>query len=229
MGYLTAKFRPSGLPHREFCPGIDLPAEFHYHLKALDPDLYCVWHPFKTLYDDTINVYYGSLDDPRYLIAESFGQEVWGFVMTNGAGDPLYDETWHVWRKSSVGWHHIIGIESKESSYLDKVLDSIWDQKLVERYGRKAILRMKEAKEEARIEKENANKAQDFKDVQKENRGMLAKVMDNFQRKNYAPTNQTVETISSYSNQVNRSRIIRPSEDSDGGLVGWDGRAGRVR
>lgn len=227
MAYLPQAYRPIGLPHKEFRPGDDLPAEFHYHLKALDHDLYCVWHPYKCLFDDVINNYYGSLEDPRYQIQESFGQECWGWVMTDNVGAPLYDETWHVWRKHQHGWSHIIGIESKEPKYLDKVLDSIWEQKLVERYGRKAILRMKEAKAEAEMEKKAADACNRFEDVQKENKAAFRKVMENFERGHVEPTNQVVETISSFPGQTNRSRLSRPSEDADGGIVGWDGRPAR--
>ena len=229
MGYLPNRYRPIGLPHREFKAGDDLPAKFHYELKALDPDLYCVWHPFKTLYDDVMNAYYGSLDDPRYQIAESFGQEVWGYVTTNGEGDPLYDENWHIWRCGSVGWSHICNIASKEPKHLNKVLESIWEQKLVERYGRKAILRIKEAKQEAEMEKETARRANAFKDLQKENKGMMNQVVENFSRGHIAPTGQTVETITSYAGQGNRSRLSRPSTDEDGGLVGWSGKGGKAR
>jgi hypothetical protein len=178
-----------------------------------------------------MNSYYGALDDPRYVIGESYGQECWGYVMTNGSGDPLYDEKWNIWRlsRSGGGWNHIIGIESKEPSYLDKVLGAIWDQKLVEKYGRKAVIRMKEAKEEALMEKEANIKAQNFKDIQTENKGMIQKAMENLQRGHVNPTNQTIDVITSYAGQGNRSRITRPSTDEDGGLVGWDGRAGKVR
>ena len=227
MSYLPQAFRPNGLPHKEFRPGDDLPEGFHYHLKALDPDLYCVWHPYKCLFDDVMNIYYGRLEDPRYQIHESFGQEVWGWVMTDNTGSPLYDEKWHVWRAHQYGYSHIIGIESKEPQYLDKVLESIWEQKLVEKYGRKAVIRMKEAKAEAAMEKKAQQKAQAFEDLQKENKSMFRKVMENFDRGYVKPTGQTVDVITSYGGQGNRSRITRPSTDEDGGIVGWDGKPAR--
>ena len=225
MSYLPKAFRPECLPHREFLAGYDLPAGWHYHLKALDPDLYCVWHPYRCLFEDVINNYYGSLDDPRYEIKEAFGQEVWGWPMTDNMGSPIPDKSWHVWRKHQYGYSHIIKIESKEPKYLDKVLESIWEQKLVERYGRKVVMRMKEAKAEAEAEKKAQQQAQAFDDLQKENKSAFKKVMENFERGITAQTGQTVDVITSYSGQTNRSRITRPSTDEDGGIVGWDGRS----
>jgi len=225
MGYLPQTFRPNGLPHKEFRPGDDLPEMFHYHLKALDYDLYCVWHPYRCLWDDVMNKYYGSLEDPRYQIQESFGQEVWGWAVTDGKGAPILDETWHVWRLSQVGWHHIIQIKSKEPQYLNRVLESIWEQKLVEKYGRKAIIRMKEEQAEAAMEKTNQQKTQAFEDLQKENKSAFRKAMENYERGYIEATDQTVDIITSYSGQGNRSRITRPSTDEDGGIVGWDGKA----
>jgi hypothetical protein len=172
-----------------------------------------------------MNKYYGTLDDPRYQIQEAHGQEVWGWAVTDNVGAPILDETWHVWRLSQVGWHHVIQIKSKEPKYLDKVIESIWEQKLIERYGRKAILRMKEAKAEAEMEKKAQQKIQAFEDLQKENKSAFRKAMENFERGHVAATGQTVDVITSYSGQGNRSRITRPSTDEDGGIVGWDGKA----
>ena len=177
-----------------------------------------------------MSTYYGSLEDPRYSIDWHGGTRIFGWILSDGKGDPVLNENFHVWRWCDpVGWCHIAEILDRSPIYLQKTIDSLWEQKLVEKYGRKAVIRMKEAKAEAAMEKEAQQKAQAFEDLQKENKGMLRTIAENFAAGKVRPTNQVVETITSYNNQSNRSRIIRPSEDSDGGLVDWSGKAGKVK
>ena len=43
--------------------------------------------------------------------------------------------------------------------------------------------------------------------------------MENFDRGVVAPTNPEKETIVSYGGQTNRSKIVRPLDDEEGGLI----------
>ncbi len=116
---LPKTLRPDNSNNRECQRGIDLPSWFFDDLKAIDSKLYIVWHPYATLWDDMMNQYEGALEDPRFTIHREYGEEVWGWVTTNGQGAPLPEQAWHVWRLCEPhGWAHLVRIDSKASEYL---------------------------------------------------------------------------------------------------------------
>ena len=221
MDYLPQAGRPTGLSFRDFKPGIDLPYEFHLDLKAIDPKLYLVWHPYSVLYDMLMNRYTGSLDDPRFAIEEQHGKEVWGWVTTDNKGKPITDETWHLWRLCDpYGWAHVCGLVSNDSDYLKLLVRRLHLQAKAQAeggdlaYGRK----LREADAAAR-DKASQDKTELFDAVNKENRWLLDKAMDNFASGKTAPTRPQKEIITSFGGQTNKSKIVRDISDEEGGLI----------
>ena len=75
---------------------------------------------------------------------------------------------------------------------------------------------------------QNRQKMQDdrqdlMNEIHKANSGMMRRVMDNFSRGNVAPHNPQKEVIMSGAGISNRSKIIRPLSDREGGLILPDG------
>ncbi len=217
---LPSTLRPSNSNYRECKPGKDLPSWFMDSLKSIDEKLYIVYHPFATIWDDMMNQYEGELEDPRFSIHREHGEEVWGFVTTDGDGAPIPECAWHVWRLCDPhGWAHVVRVESKEGEYLELLTNRLHTQaRFRDRYGSIAWNR------QARDEQEDAQeKAQDahqemFEAVQEENSWLTRNARDNMSRGITAPTNPQKETITSYAGQGHRSRLSRPLEDADVGL-----------
>jgi hypothetical protein len=203
-------------------PGKDLPSWFMNDLKSIDERLYIVYHPFATIWDDMMNQYEGELEDPRFTIHREHGQEVWGFVTTDGVGAPLPECAWHVWRLCEPhGWAHVVRVESKEGEYLKLIVDRLSIQaRFRDRYGDIAWNRNTSFEsEEAQVKAQDAHQEM-FEAVQEENSWLTRNARDNMARGVTAPTNPQKETIISYSGQKNRSRLSRPLEDADVGLKG---------
>ena len=68
---------------------------------------------------------------------------------------------------------------------------------------------------------QNANQDR-FEGVSEENSWAMKEAMDNMSRGITDPTNPQREQIISYPRQKKRSRTVRPLEDEDVGLVGFD-------
>ena len=203
---------------RRMCkPGIDLPAWFYHDLKSIDSKLEFVWHEFRTLYDDVMNSYTGSFEESRYNIHNEFGQELWGYPLTNGQGNPIPEHSWHIWRQQwPHGLCHVMKIESTESGYLNVLLSRLHLQ--ANSTPRKYQRKMTEEAEEKRLKEQKQTKDL-MADVQAANAGFLNKIKDNAARGLWKPTNPTKDAIYSFPGQKNRSRIIRPLEDHEGGLI----------
>jgi len=203
---------------RRVCtPGIDLPAWFYHDLKGIDSKLEFVWQEFRTLYDDVMNSYTGSFEESRFNIHNELGQELWGFPLTDGHGNPIPENAWHIWRNQwPHGMCHVVKIENLDSGYLNILLSRLHLQANVP--ARKYQRRMAEEAEEKRL-KEQKQTLDLMGDVQSANAGFFNKIKDNAARGLWAPTNPTRDQIISYPGQRNRSRIVRPLEDSEGGLV----------
>jgi hypothetical protein len=192
------------------------------NLKAIDSKLYIVYHPFATIWDDMMNQYEGELEDPRFTIHREHGEEVWGFVTTDGDGAPIPECAWHVWRLCEPhGWAHVVRVESKEGGYLELLVNRLNIQaNFRERYGDIAWNRNTRFEdEEAQIKAQNAHQEM-FEAVQEENAWLTRTARDNMARGVTAPTNPMKETITSYAGQKNRSRLSRPLRDEDVGLKG---------
>jgi len=207
--------------NKKFHPGVDLPSWFFFNLKGIDKDFYLIWHPYRVLYDNIINEYEGLLEDPRYTINKKFGETNFGFVLTDNIGRPLSDCSWHLWRYCDpFGFAHIIKIEDHHDYYLKLVQKRLYLQaKFTDRYGARAWAHKLD--EDQTKEQNNQQKDREymFKSFQEENNWLMKRAMDEFGRGNIKPTNPKYESIISYSGQRNRSRIIRPLTDKEGGLV----------
>lgn len=213
---LPKKWRHENLRYRKLNPGVDLPAWFVENIRAIDDNLYFVWHPHRFLYDDIMNQYTGSMEDPRFTI----GPDTWGFCPTDGDGAPLPENRWHCWRLCDTGWAHIFDVRSKEPSYLKKICDRLYVQaKLTAKYGPQAYIQYMKEEREKQQEKDLADRDQLFEDVQKENSWLMNKAMENFKSGVTAPTNPTRDSIYSYPGQVKRSKGVVPISDEEGGLI----------
>ena len=221
---LPDAFRPYNSAYRECQAGVDLPSWFFDELKSIDAKLFIVWHPYRVIWDDIINQYEGQLSDPRFTIHREYGEENWGFVTTNGDKSPILDQSWHVWRLCEPhGWAHVIKIESKEAGYLQLLTRRLHLQgRFRDKYGDIAWNKKIRADQEELQAKALSDKQELFSAVQDENKWLMKRAMENFERGIVKPTNPQKEIISSYSGQKNRSRIIRPLDDEDVKLVGFD-------
>lgn len=218
MGHLPDILRPSNSPHREFVPGIHLPAGFLADLKALDPHLYLVWHPWRIIYDDVMNQYTGSLENPRFAIREWMGEEIWGWALTDPEGNPVRENRWHIWRLCwPHGWCHVSNVAANHSDYLTLLMDRLYKQSTYSnpREMREAL----EAEREEQADVDQRGQAEMFDAVQKENRWLMQKAMDNFEWGRTAPTRPTKDIITSYRGQGSKSKITREITDEEGGLI----------
>jgi hypothetical protein len=189
-------------------------------LKAIDEKLYLVYHPFALIWDDLMNQYEGELEDPRFNIHREHGEEVWGYVTTDGDGAPIPECAWHVWRLHEPhGWTHIVRVDSKHDQYLKLMINRLHIQaKFRDRYGDIAWNRnMRDEQEEGQVKRQEAQQ-EAFEAVQEENAWLLRNARDNMARGITAPTNPMKETISSFAGQKHRSKLERPLDDSDVGL-----------
>ena len=198
--------------------GIRVPAWFRNEIKGIDRELHLVYHPFRVLYDDVINGYNGSSEDPRFNIHMEHGHEVWGFVLTTSAGAPIPEHKYHIWRRQwPHGYCHVIRLDSLDEGHLSLLLSRLHLQANIassKKYQRK----LAEEAEEKRIKDQKATQDM-MDDVQEENKWLLKKALENADRGIVNPTNPTKDQIISYPGQGNRSRIIRPLDDTEGGLI----------
>lgn len=208
---------------KKLVPGVDLPSWFIHDMKALDNKFHFVYHKYNLMWDDLMNYHTGLADHPRFNIHEEFGAECWGWPLTDNEGNPVPEHKWHVWRRvEDVGYYHVIDVASSHGEHLLKILKTLHLQALLRDRGRAAYVEaMKQEQQEEEIKKEILAKEK-WEYIQDVNAPLIRKVKENFESGNVRPTNPTKESIMSYPHQKNRSRIIRPLDDSDVGLVGWD-------
>lgn len=224
---LLERGRPTGVYYRKCELGLDLPAEFIYDLRSIDRDLFPIFHPYKILWDDLVNDYTGDPSVPRYPIAENssnFCELIMGHVLTNGQGVPLEDGTWHIWRWcNSVGaWAHIFCVEIKDPVYLNLLVRRLYLQAIFnEKYGHRTYQHMLQNADQDVRDRMVRERDELFGEINKANKGLTSRVMDNFARGKTAVTNPQKETIMSGPGLKNRSRIIRPLEtdDKESGII----------
>lgn len=222
---MKAKLPKNTIPncsYRMFEPGFDLPSWFYYGLKAIDNDFHIVWSPYRTLYEDFINQYEGSIDDPRYYINSDYNRLSFGFVLTDNIGNPLPDNSWRVWRwcEPVRAYAHILKIDDDHDYYLRLILKRLYLQaKYTDRYGHRAWNRKleEEQNETAEIRKKDQENLQHA--MMEENSWLVKRAGENLLSGKVAPTNPTVEKITSYPGQTNRTKIERPLTDDEAGLV----------
>ena len=201
--------------------GLDIPSWFFYNLRAIDQDFYLIKHKYRVMWDSIINEYEGELEDPRFTIHEEFGALNFGFVLTDNVGSPILENAVHLWRHCwPHGWAHILKLESTESEYLKLVLRRLHIQaKFTDRYGFRAWTRRLDEEHSEENEKMMADRQYAQQCLHEENKWLINKAKENYERGNIAPTNPTRDVITSYSGQTNRSKIERPLTDEEGGLV----------
>ena len=217
---LPSTLRPSNSDARECIAGKDLPSWFMDDLKSIDEKLYLVYHPFALIWDDVINQYTGSLEDPRFCIHREHGEEVWGFVTTNGSGEPIPEGAWHVWRLAEPrGWCHVVRVDSKNAEYLRLMINRLHLQaNFRDRYGDIAWNRKtRDEDEEAKRQAQDAHQ-EGFEAVQEENSWLTRNARDNMSRGITAPSNPMTGSIVSYPGQKNHTATNRPLRDEDVGL-----------
>ena len=210
--------------YKKLQPGLNLPCWFIDGCRSLDSRLFFIFHPYKVLYDDIINQYTGSIENPRFVIGrqDSYGDQLlFGWVLTDGQGRPKQDNTWHMWRLcADAGWAHIIDLKSTDGEYLRIALDRLHLQaQIQEKHGNIAWNKYLRNEDEAIRNYKEKQMKNIFEDRTAENRFFMRKAYENFLNKKVTATNPTREIITSFSNQTNKSRIIRPLTDREGGIV----------
>lgn len=222
---LPNDLRPRHARYKHCELGVDLPSSFVHDIQGLDECLFPVFHPYRILWDDITNEYAGPLDDPRYTINVNTGQMVFGFVLTNGQGEPSPDGTWHLWRLCrDRGWAHVINIDSKDPGYLNLLVRRLWLQDTYnKKYGFRGYQRLMEEADLKKRADEQDSKQELMDEIHEVNSAMLTRARQNFEYGRTAPTNPMKETIMSGGGLTNHSKIIRPMEDREGGLILPDG------
>lgn len=221
---LPERGRPR-VPYKKCALGVDLPAQFVYDLKALDENLWPVYHPYKLMWDNFVNEYTGALADPRYATFEQsskVGELVLGHVLTDGQGNPLPDGTWHVWRwcEPAASWAHIINIDSTDPLYLNLLMRRLFlaDQ-YNQRYGHRGYQKMLE-QADAKTRQKAADERKDLMaEIHKANAGMMRRVVENFERGVMNKPAPEKEIIVGGAGISKRSKIVRPATDREGGLI----------
>lgn len=202
---------------RECKPGVDLPAWFCKEIKGIDNKLIFVWQEFRTLYEDVMNTYSGEYEESRHCVHNELGQELWGSPLMGLRGVPIPDNHWHIWRLAwPHGYTHVVKLESTEDKYLAILLERMHLQ------ANMTLRAYEKKKEQDAIEEREREKKrnQDYlADINHENAAFFKKAMDNAMSGRLNPTNPTKDSIISYPGQKNRSRIIRPLDDTEGGLI----------
>lgn len=213
---LPKEYRPDNV-YRTCDLGTDLPRAFVDDLQAIDRFLYPVFHPYRVLWDDIMNMDSGQVEDPRNTVHMEGSEMVFGFVLTDGAGKPLEDGTWHIWRWCYPhGVAHVVQLKDRDPNYLRLILKRIYTQATwTNKYGFKSYNRLLSEIEEKDREQMMKDREELFNATHEENEWLLRKAMANFDSGITAPTNPKKETIMGYGGQSNHSRIVRPLDDED--------------
>lgn len=213
-----------GLPlTRQLKPGVDLPSWFVEQMYGLDDKFHFVFHKWRLIWDDIMNYHTGEEENPRFCIGEQYGEECWGWPLTDGDGNPIREDRWHVWRRvNDVGWYHVIDIVSHTGPHLKKILEVLGREALLRDKGRRAYVDARREKDEEELEKREGLAKDKWEFISKENKGLMRNVHEHFERGQIEATNPTKDQIISYPGQKRRSRIILPMDDKDAGLVTWE-------
>ncbi|MFQ5753143.1 MAG: hypothetical protein ACE5HI_14215 [bacterium] len=204
---------------------INLPRWFRDDLNAIDKRFKLVWHPWRMIWDDVMNKDTGPLDDPRFNIRwdDSYGCEVWGFVLKGLDDNPIPENRWHLWRFTpDYGWSHIIDIKSKDPKHLQTIIKILWQKAVARDKGWKHANSESRQHQVEEHEKPISEYNDKFKWVQEQNRDFIQKAYENFAMGRTRPTAPQKEIITSYSGQSNKSKIIRGLTDTEAGLVTMD-------
>lgn len=198
--------------------GGDLPRWFYDDIKSIDPNLYFVYHDWVVIYDNIMNAYD---NEERFPIQEYWGRECFGFPLKSREHDgPKPEDKWHLWRLCwPYGWAHVTSVEAKQEEYLVLLTRRLYKQAIVsDRYGQKEYAKMTLKEQSDAQAKAQADADSLYEDVQKENSWLVNSAMENFKSGKTAPSNPEKDVIMSYPGQKNRTKIVRPIHDTEGGL-----------
>ena len=222
---LPNKGRPFGVRYRTCDLGVDLPGHFVQDLKGLDKHLYPIFHPYKILWDDMVNEYLGTNNDPRYSVllnSSRAGELIMGHILTNGQDVPSPDGSWHIWRwcEPAGAWAHIVNIECKDELYLRLLVKRLWLQdQFLNKYGNHGYQKQLEEADMERRDKMHKEKAELMNDIYDANSAMVNRAMQNFKYGRTAATRPTKDIIMSGSGISKRSKITREITDREGGII----------
>lgn len=217
-------------PARVLQPGLDLPRWFIDDLLAIDKNFHFVFHEWRVQWDNVMNYYEGSEEDPRCSIHEFAGKECWGLPLADSKGDPIPENKWHVWcHRSDYGYSHVINVDSRDPLHLRKVVDTVHLEAILRDKGRRAYIEAKQESQKSEQRSVFAEATEKFNYMEKENRKLTKEAYENFERaggkldsKYVKPTNPTRESIYSYPGQKNRSTKHIPITDKEAGLTTWE-------
>jgi hypothetical protein len=210
-------------PSRVLKPGLDLPVWFIDDLLSIDRNFHFVFHDWRLVWDDVMNKYTGSLEDPRFCVGLKYEKECWGWPLTDNEGHPIPENRWHVWNHvNDVGYYHVIDINSRKPEHLKRIAKLIHKEAKLKDQGRRAYIDAKIEQQELELERKEQLGRDKWEFLAKENEPLLRKAKENFELGKWDPTNPTKEQIMSYPNQDRRSKVITPLEDEDVGLATWD-------
>ena len=114
----------------------------------------------------------------------------------------------------------MIAVESREEQYLRLLVKRLHLQATYnDKYGNRGYQKMMEEMDIEQREKAADEKADLLNEVNKANSNMMNRAMENMRSGRTAPTNPVKETIMSGAGLNNKSRMVRPLEDREGGLV----------
>lgn len=225
MYKLPKQHRPGGFV-KVPTPGLDLPSAFLDELKSIDQRLWVIWEPYRCEKDVVLNTYTGKLDDPRFCIHLEDGtgsQEIWGWPLRMPDNSPIPENRWHIYELTQFGWCHTSVLLSTEPAYLALLAHRLYLQaRFSDKYGKMKYVKNlqeqhDEEKEKAKRDLDDLNNA-----VMQENSWLVKRAMENFEYGRVKPTNPTKDIIMSGPGISNKSRIIRPLTDEEGGLVTLD-------
>lgn len=211
-------YRQQGIEYPS--PGTDIPAWFLSDIKSIDKDIQIIFHPYEVIWDDFINEYTGPAEDPRFNIHWEGGYRIFGYPFRTNKDELKPDGRFHLWRHCwPVGWAHILALESTDEVYLKIALNRLYEQAWFrDKYGDVAWNKLNREQQEVIMTQMDKDRREKFGDIQEQNSWLMKKAIENFERGKINPTNPQKDSIVSYSGQKNRSRIIRPLTDEEGGL-----------
>ena len=170
---LPRRHRPNSL-YRKCYPGVDLPRWFIDSVRAIDENLYPVFHRYRYLWEDVMTASSGSTVEPRYCIKASGNDLDWGWILTDGEENPLPENKWHLWRWcGDWGIAHVINIPSTDPDHLIKVVNRLKRQAFLSNMSRKARMAFLQAEQEEDMLKKQAAADSRFKDTGNENKSLL--------------------------------------------------------
>jgi hypothetical protein len=188
-------------------------------LSTIDPNLHLVWHEYRTLTENFLSAYEGPVADPRFTIHHAHGHLNFGYVLQPD-GVPVKEQRWHIWwLRRPHGWCHVLDIEDQSPKHLEKILDVLLHQaRFLDSRRARDYFRLLQEKEAQAQAKSLDTEKNTFSDITRENRPLIRRALEEAARGNVDPTNPHKDVIVSYAGQGNKSKLIVPVSEREGGL-----------